>query len=474
MSHPVTRNQILSDHSQLAIVCYGFGFSPYFFDRLQRVFDAMNPGAKWEMLLPSGHHEAFVVEKTNFKLVHNLARLADAQRSSSYSGDKVLTGPLVEDLDVEKRPISNRRRREETAIILDSAIREFFATREPGVLLFPQPAETSEGRSLIRVAREMGWRVLVPIHTRYFDRTYFSDYHSERPIPDSGRTALTNEEETFLSNFRLRSISANPLYGGQNYEPEVSLPISRKHSAIRFFQRVKYDRSGLSRASLRVSLFTTWMPIMWRVIQKVRAQFARNLYDLSIEELSEDSFIFYPLQYTPESSINMHAPFFVDQLRAIDLLRQSLPEGVSLVVKEHPAALGVRKLSFIRAVRERVGVRVVPVATDSFSLIRKACLTVSVTGTAALEAKLLGHKSATLAPTFFSSFVPVIDLTTAGREKVQHLIDQVDSYNADRLVASVFDGTYDFVAGAPEMNSTVLSNENVTKFAKALVEVLGS
>ena len=46
-------------------------------------------------------------------------------------------------------------------------------------------------------------------------------------------------------------------------------------------------------------------------------------------------FIYYPLQVTPEASINTPAPYYVDQMRAIDALRLAMPPDCALVVKEH-------------------------------------------------------------------------------------------------------------------------------------------
>lgn len=473
---PVSVNADI-DKSELLILCYGFGMSPYFLDRLERFCSANCFEARWEIVLPSGHHERFIKAETNFSEIHNVAQLVGVQ--SDLSQDHLtgpLSGPLVEDLDVEKRPISSRNRRERAAHAQHVVMTKILMRRNPGVLLFPQAAENPEGRMLARLANELGWKVLIPVHTRYFDTTYFCGTVGETAIPDSGRRLLSDEEETFLRLFRERQLGPNPVYAHPgNSLSAARLPVSRRDSLRRFFTRLRYDKGMLSPQSLRVSLFTTWIPVLWNAIQVVRASRARKLFDFELGKLPTGKFIYFPLQYTPESSINMHAPFFVDQLRVIDLIRQSLPDGYFLVVKEHPTAIGVRKLRFMRTVLKRVGVRVVKFDSDSFELVQRASLTLSVTGTAALEAKLLGKKSATLATTFFSTFVPVVDLMTGGRQKLVELLeDDTSDICADGLVASVFDHSFNFIAGAPEASGRVLTEENIAGFGEALERTISS
>src|SRR5262249_19659729 len=118
-------------------------------------------------------------------------------------------------------------------------------------------------------------------------------------------------------------------------------------------------------------------------------------------------FVYYPLQMTPESSINTPAPYFVDQTRAIDAIRFAMPNDHMLVVKEHPAAIATstRPRSFMQALRRRAGVTVVDYRTDGGTLIDRAALTVSVTGTSTLEAFLLGRPALTLGPSLIATYI---------------------------------------------------------------------
>ena len=63
--------------------------------------------------------------------------------------------------------------------------------------------------------------------------------------------------------------------------------------------------------------------------------------EFDIEELDAlpKRFIYYPLQVTPEASINTPAPYYVDQSRAIDALRLRCPPDCALVVKDIRQAL---------------------------------------------------------------------------------------------------------------------------------------
>jgi len=67
-----------------------------------------------------------------------------------------------------------------------------------------------------------------------------------------------------------------------------------------------------------------------------------------------------------------------------------------LLVKEHGIALATRSPRFYRQLLEMPGVRLVHPAADIFGLTRNADLVVTVTGTAAYEASLLGRRAATV------------------------------------------------------------------------------
>ena len=120
-------------------------------------------------------------------------------------------------------------------------------------------------------------------------------------------------------------------------------------------------------------------PLVRETIWWVRKKIAFHNFDISKLDQLPKKFIYYPIQYSPESSINTPSPFFIDQTRAIDAIRFSMPNDHALVLKEHPGVLEVRPLSFIRKLKKS-GVIIIKSDVDSNEIIKKAALTISVTG----------------------------------------------------------------------------------------------
>lgn len=107
-------------------------------------------------------------------------------------------------------------------------------------------------------------------------------------------------------------------------------------------------------------------------------------------------FIYAPLQYQPECTTSPMAGIFVDQILMIQTLAAALPEGWLVYVKEHPAQwirfglnyTDYRYPGYYKKIAGIRNVRLVPIETDTFSLIKESQAVATATGTAGWEALL--------------------------------------------------------------------------------------
>ncbi len=108
-----------------------------------------------------------------------------------------------------------------------------------------------------------------------------------------------------------------------------------------------------------------------------------------------EKYVYMPLHLIPESSVFVKASFYVDELNLIEQVSKSLPVGWKLYVKEHQAMLGERDLEFYKKAAEIANVRVVQINyyKDPKPWILNCEGVVTITGTAAYEAALLGKRS---------------------------------------------------------------------------------
>ncbi|MEX0732981.1 MAG: hypothetical protein WED00_01035 [Aquisalimonadaceae bacterium] len=110
-------------------------------------------------------------------------------------------------------------------------------------------------------------------------------------------------------------------------------------------------------------------------------------------------FVYFPLHMQPEASSCPLGGMFSDQLRAVRLIAHVLPEGWTVVVKEHPhQQLALRPVGWYDELLKSPNVQLASVEFSSAELQRESRAVVTLTGAAAWEAWLwrkpalvLGH-----------------------------------------------------------------------------------
>ena len=165
---------------------------------------------------------------------------------------------------------------------------------------------------------------------------------------------------------------------------------------------------------------------------------------------------YFPIHFSPESSINTPAPFYIDQIRVIDTIMLNRKNtNRLLLIKEHPAMFGKRPLIFYRNLKKIPYVRFIKTNMNSIELLKKATITYTVTGTVALEAFLLDKKFHILGENFLSKWI-----------NENNIID-----NDKRLVFinDVLNVSDDFVLYPPsnnlKKNSLLFSEKNIRIFS---------
>lgn len=124
-----------------------------------------------------------------------------------------------------------------------------------------------------------------------------------------------------------------------------------------------------------------------------------NLYQKLCSNLSElvGPFVFLPLAGQPERTSNPQAGIFANQMIMAKMISNSLPEGWSLVIKEHPnqfhpefAVNMCRSMEYYLELAVTPQIHFVDTNTDPFDLIDKCSAVATTGGTAGLEAVARG------------------------------------------------------------------------------------
>ena len=390
------------------IAIHGFGTYAILYYHLIAHARISAPDIKWLIILPTSHHlDVFA----GLLQPSQILCLEDQQSGRIITADpealRGYAGNIYADIEAAKQVFKHRPGAEQLALSVEIyRIYKRFLQKSGATHVLFGHVETVEGKILISVAEELGLPAMLPTDLRNIGGMCFSP-DARESLPSYRQASRDGRAEAvrYIAEFRERPKQAlNLVLEASGEEP---LPTFEKSLSMRIWNHLRraIRKPRLFELPLFLISVKYAFPVLRETIRGLRA--VRNRRQADMRDLSAlpAKFIYYPLQTTPESSINTPAPFFIDQMRAIDAVRFAMPSDCTLVVKEHPASVGVRPAGFYRALKRRAGVVLADCDISSLELIKRAGLTISVTGTATLEAFLLGRASLVLGHSFIAEYL---------------------------------------------------------------------
>ena len=108
--------------------------------------------------------------------------------------------------------------------------------------------------------------------------------------------------------------------------------------------------------------------------------------------------VYFPLHLIPESSTLIKAPNYPNEEEVIYAIAKSLPSGCILYIKEHGAMTGERPFSFYKKISRLSNVKFIKLDAynDPKPWIQKSRGVITITGTSAFEAVMLGKAAIVL------------------------------------------------------------------------------
>lgn len=196
--------------------------------------------------------------------------------------------------------------------------------------------------------------------------------------------------------------------------------------------------------------------------------------------LEGKKFIFVPLHKQPESSIDVIGRYYEDQFLNIVNLWRILPEDWYIAVKEHTNAIGDRRLRFFRGLKKFPRVLVINEKADSYELTKNSELVVTVSGTAAYEAALMGKKALCFGPTFFSSLKNCARVTIEDFRNSKNIEDLVkrllegdaQKMDADEFSVDLINNSFPGITSFPYANNYTFIRYDVQPDMEKIEETL--
>lgn len=209
-----------------------------------------------------------------------------------------------------------------------------------------------------------------------------------------------SEEYAYIRDFRDKTSIMNKEFAGTVTSQYERTPLIKSMKIMlgkwNYFWDQDHTAKNAARKKISGMLYAPTKPYLKYYLDVERIK--RKLLvpnDYFEPPVEGEDYVYMPLHLIPESSVFVKASFYVDELNLIEQVSKALPVGWKLYVKEHQAMLGERDLSFYRKAAELPNVRVVQLNyyKDPKPWITNAKGVVTITGTAAYEAALMGKKS---------------------------------------------------------------------------------
>jgi hypothetical protein len=316
---------------------------------------------------------------------------------------------------------------------------------KPDAVIFPVDVGSSSALVLERVARARNIPVFVPISSRLgsyhtmIDTVFSRARNVEKRFEalqaglpsenvDNARALISNFREgnvtiTYLQNAFTENLEKGMTLGGvanrikDNIVRRVRKPVfTRKNNDVFQLSQLEYD---LHRATIHVRNF--------------RLRLGRYFEAPSVGE----KFVFFPFHVEPELSLLLYAPYHTHQTSVVQNVAQSLPWDTALYAKEHPLSVGMKPMGFYKRVKQTPNVRLIYPHLPSRTLIAASRGVVTITGTAGVEAMLMGKPVVTLGDVFYN-FVPSLVQHAKSTEALPELLRTFENFTPNEPLLETF------------------------------------
>lgn len=266
---------------------------------------------------------------------------------------------------------------------------EILETINPDYLLTLDPG-LHHGHLLTQICRKKSIPVLMLNISKFPDRCYISQsIHTidEDPNPNDDQNFSFDDIQKLLTKDNLSQKL------GDLYSKMRKSKISKIQAGLSVFLNKNWNIDthfsyyGRTKRKLLFFELKTTKETMKR---------KKFLDNNSYKTISDEKFIYLPLNQEPERSLLIDAPYFTNQIETIHHIAKSIPIDYILYVKEHPTqgkARGWRSISDYKKIIELPNVKLIHPDISSIDLIKKSSLVITVGGTASFEAQIYNKPS---------------------------------------------------------------------------------
>lgn len=220
---------------------------------------------------------------------------------------------------------------------------------------------------------------------------------AHKPIGQNGE--LSPEVEAYLKKVRVRKEIVIPQKDRLHYQH----PIFKIMSATNF-KRLAQKLGGKYVWGSREE-FNYIGSFVLRHVRMLVNRFRLSMFYKSIPDCK---FIYYPFHVPMDVALTIRAPRYLDQYSLIDYISRSLPADYQLVIKEHPAMIGVVSYNRVRdLLRRNQNIVLLNPDINNYEVIARADLLITVNSKTGAESLMMGKRVVCLGDAFYAQAKPI-------------------------------------------------------------------
>lgn len=275
----------------------------------------------------------------------------------------------------------------------------------------------------------------------FFDR--FREL-SEKNLDSPNR----DKAKCYMQQFRKEFIQPDYTDSNRN-KNKINLLSKIKHEIRPFYHSAKWI---LNKNANRLSGFTTTIDykspkyiLRDHYCTRRYCKFMDHFQYYPFKKLQR--YAYFPLQFQPEASIDVAAPYYNNQIEAARLVAMSLPDDYTLVVKEHPAMVGFRPPSYIKKIALTPNVKLIDYRIPSDKVIQNSDIIISPNSTSLMEAAFYWKPAIQLGNLGTTLLLPNVfkhtDFTTLSFKIKQLLSIEMKNHQYEKELENYITAAYD-------------------------------
>ncbi len=345
-------------------------------------------------------------------------------------------------------------------------LEEFFKNAKPKII-FIEPTWTHE-IIICYFAKKYNVLIAAPVKDKLIPDRFlvFTDYGHKNIL-----TNVQNNKYKFLTETAISIVNKNKkVQYFEKFNKRNKIDFSKTPKLIRL---LKLSLFNLRNPNIQGSFF---QDIFIKLRAIFRAKFQLLIYDFKMLNEIKQKYILITLHVQPEASIDVVGSKYSNQIEFVRHVSISSPVGSTILVKEHPHALGNRENRFYRDLLRIPNVALLHPNENSRKSISKSELVISNTGTISLEAAILKKKAVTSTPMFFSNIMAKSEFNCF-EDKISDLLaksyiitDNTLSNKLNKIYKYSFEGN----CGDFQTDPNVLKKENITKLKNSFASIIKS